>query len=87
LAANPDARADDRPAALGGTAPFLYGTARQVVFGGVTFERPRIGLSRATSGSSARSERDGILGNDLLRNFVVTVDYRRRTLVLVPPGE
>jgi hypothetical protein len=87
LDAIPDAKADDRPAALGGTAPFLYGTAQRVVFGGVPFDRPRIGLSRATSGSSARSERDGILGNDLLRNFVVTVDYHRRRLVLEKPGE
>jgi len=87
LDAIPDAKADDRPAALGGTAPFLYGTARRAVFGGVTFDHPRIGLSRATSGSSSRSERDGILGNDLLRNWVVTVDYRRRTLVLEKPGE
>ena len=30
---------------------------------------------------------DEDLGNDLLRNFVVTVDYRRRTLVLEKPGE
>ena len=87
LDAIPDAKAEDRPAALGGTSPFLYGTARHVVFGGVTFEHPRIGLSRATSGSSSRSERDGILGNDLLRNWLVDVDYSRRTLVLVPPGE
>jgi hypothetical protein len=87
LTAMPDAAPENRPAALGGTAPFLYGTGRRVVFGGVPFDRPRIGLSRATSGSSSRSERDGILGNDLLRHFVVTVDYRRRTLVLEKPGE
>ena len=87
LTAMPDAAPDNRPAALGGTAPFLYGTGRRVVFGGVPFDRPRIGLSRATSGSSSRSERDGILGNDLLRHFAVTVDYRRRTLVLEKPGE
>ena len=81
-----DAKPDDWPAALGGTAPFLYGTARRVVFGGVHFDCPRIGLSRATSGSSSRAERDGILGNDLLSHFVVTVDYRQRRLVLVKPG-
>ena len=81
-----DAKAFDRPAALGGTAPFLYGTARRVTIGTLTFERPRLGLSRATSGSSSRSERDGVLGNDLLKDHVVTVDYRRRTLVIERPG-
>ena len=86
LAHIPDAAPDDRPAALGGTAPFVYGTARRVVFGGVTFDNPRIGLSRATSGSSSRSERDGILGNDLLSHFIVTLDYARLTLLLEPRG-
>ena len=81
----PDAAPLDRPAALGGTAPFLYGTARRVTFAGIPFERPRLGLSRAQTGSSSRSDRDGIIGNDLLRRFVMTVDYRRRTLVLERP--
>jgi hypothetical protein len=81
----PDAKTSDRPAALGGTAPFLYATVPRVTLGGVVFDRPRIGLSRAQSGSSARTERDGIIGNDLLRQFVVTVDYTRRTLVLERP--
>ena len=83
--AMPDAAPADRPAALGGTAPFLYGTARRVTFAGATFERPRLGLSRATTGSSSRRERDGIVGNALLEAFVMTVDYRRRQLVLQPP--
>jgi predicted aspartyl protease len=87
LDAIPDAKAGDRPAALGGTAPFLYGTAREVVLGGVTFEHPRIGLSRAMSGSSSRSERDGILGNDLLSQYLFDVDYRHRRLVLIKPGD
>ena len=81
----PDAKAADRPAALGGTAPFLYGTGRRVTLGGLVFDRPRLGLSRAQSGSSARTERDGVIGNALLENFVVTVDYTRRTLVLERP--
>jgi Aspartyl protease len=72
----------DRPAALGGSAPFLYATATRVTLGGLVFERPRIGLSRAQSGSSSRGDRDGIIGNDLLRHFVMTVDYSRRLLVL-----
>ena len=77
-----DAKAADRPAALGGTAPFLYATARRAALGPLSFDRPRLGLSRATTGSSSRSERDGIIGNELLQLFVMTVDYRRRILVL-----
>jgi hypothetical protein len=72
----------DRPAAIGGTAPFVYGTGRRLTLGGLTFERPRLGLSRATSGSSSRRERDGIIGNDLLQDFVMTVDYGRRIIAL-----
>ena len=81
----PDAKAADRPAALGGTAPFLYGTGRRVTLGGLVFDRPRLGLSRARSGSSSRSERDGVIGNALLEEFVMTVDYTRRMLVLHRP--
>jgi hypothetical protein len=81
----PDAMAADRPAALGGTAPFLYGTGRRVTLGGLGFDRPRLGFSRARSGSSSRSERDGIIGTALLQDFVVTVNYTRRTLVLQRP--
>ena len=82
VAAMPDAAASDRPAALGGTAPFLYGIGTRATLGSLTFDRPRLGLSRATTGSSSRSERDGIIGTELLRTFTMTVDYRRRTLVL-----
>lgn len=78
----PDAAAASRPAGIGTPAPFLYGTVRRVIVGGRTFEGVRLGLSRATSGSSARSDRDGILGNDLLRHFIVSIDYRRHVLVL-----
>jgi hypothetical protein len=78
----PDAAPAERPAGLGTPAPFLYGTVRSVVFGGRAFDKPRVGLSRATSGSSSRSDRDGIIGNDLLRRFTVTFDYRRRVIVL-----
>jgi hypothetical protein len=74
----------DRPAGIGATAPFLYGTGKQVRLGGLTFDRPRLGLSRATAGSSASDRRDGVIGNQLLRAFLTTFDYRRRQLVLQP---
>ena len=77
-----DTTSVDRPAGLGGAAPFLYATAKRVTLGGLVFERPRIGLSRAQTGSSSRRDRDGIIGNALLEQFVMTVDYRNRTIVL-----
>jgi len=80
--AMPDAAASARPAGIGGTAPFVYGTGKRLVLGGMRFEQPRLGLSRATLGSSSRSERDGIIGNALLARFVATFDYQRRALVL-----
>jgi len=91
----PEATAADRPAAIGGTAPFLYATGRRAAIdgesldaagrrtaGSVVFDRPRLGLSRAQTGSSASDARDGIIGNELLRRYLMTIDYRRRTLVL-----
>lgn len=78
----PEVASAQRPAALGGTAPFVYATARRVTLAGQVFDAPRIGLSRAESGSSSRSERDGVIGNALLERYVMTVDYRRKLLVL-----
>jgi len=83
----PDAAARARPAGIGGSAPFLYGTVRRVVLGGMVFEKPRIGFSQATGGSSSRTERDGIVGNLLMSQFRVTFDYARRRAVFEKPGD
>jgi hypothetical protein len=77
-----NAEEENRPAAIGSKAPFFYGNARRVEFAGQVFENPRLGLSRATSGSSSRGERDGVLGNFVVRDFRMTVDYRRRVIVI-----
>jgi len=79
--------ADDtvRSAAIGGTAPFIYGTGRRIALGTLAFDNPRLGLSRATRGSSASGTRDGIIGNALLERFVVTFDYQRRMVMFEPP--
>ena len=81
-----DVESRDRPAAIGGAAPFVYGTGRRVRLGAIEFDRPRLGLSRAMGGSSARDDRDGIIGNALLQAFRVTFDYRRKSLVFERSG-
>lgn len=80
----PDAAPSNRQAGIGTPAAFLVGKAK-VIFGGRAFDAARVGLSRAASGSSSRSDKDGIIGNDLLRNFLVTIDYGRRVVVLLRP--
>jgi hypothetical protein len=75
-----------RPAAIGGSAPFVYGTARRIVLGGMVFDSPRVGFSRATAGSSSRTEKDGIIGNLLMERFRVTFDYNRRMAIFESPA-
>ncbi len=47
----------------------------------------RVALSRATTGLSASTEFDGVIGAAVLRRFRVVVDYPRRSLTLEPLGE
>jgi hypothetical protein len=86
LEAVPDAVPEARPAGIGGMAAFVYGTGRRVELGGMRFEAPRLGLSRASGGSSARAERDGIIGNALMGRFVVTFDYPQGVVTFERPG-
>ena len=80
LDAVPNATMSARPAGIGGSAPFVYTTGKRLTVGGLTFDAPRLGLSRATAGSSSRSGRDGIIGNMLLEQYVMTLDYERRVV-------
>ena len=75
----------NRGAAIGSPTPIVRGIAKRVVFAGRSFDGPTLGLSRATSGSSSRNDKDGVLGGDLLRHFIMTVDYRRKMLILETP--
>jgi len=75
-----------RPAAIGGPAAFVYGTGRRISIGSLAFDGPRLGLSRATAGSSASAERDGIIGNSILERFVVTFDYPNLSVYFERPA-
>ena len=53
-----------------------------VTFGDAIMPDVRAALSAATTGLSASTDFDGIIGAASLRRFVVTVDYPGRRLIL-----
>lgn len=52
-------------------------------------EKSNVGEQQAASLESrlTNNQSDGILGFDVLKHFVVTIDYKRRLLHLAPPSE
>lgn len=80
----------------GGSAPVMYGRAEGFVLKGrgqeYTVELPPwpaavlMGNSALDDSLKAKGA-DGLLGNFLLSNFVVTLDYRRKLVLLYPPDQ
>jgi len=52
--------------------------ATNLIWGGVTFERPTVNLAEVDIGR---------IGKEVLQNFVVRIDQRRKELVLTPPAQ
>jgi len=50
--------------------------------GGVTVARPVLAITRGARGINALENVDGIIGNDILERFTVTLDYRRQRVLL-----
>lgn len=61
--------------------------ARHMTLAGWTFDRPSVEAFRTTTGSGGYTDSDGILGNEVLRRFSVTIDYSRKSLGLEPNAE
>jgi len=55
-------------------------TLGSVAFGQAVITEPNATLSTATAGLNASEDFDGIIGAELLRRFVVTIDYPRRRM-------
>ena len=50
--------------------------------GGITLARPVLAITRGEKGISALENVDGIIGNDILERFTVTLDYRKQRVLL-----
>ena len=49
--------------------------------GGITVERPVLAITRGEKGISALENVDGIIGNDILERFTMTLDYRKQRVL------
>ena len=47
-------------------------------------ERPIASLSQATQGATAQKDIGGMLGDEVLRRFILTFDYSRKRMILEP---
>jgi len=53
-----------------------------LVVGGVTIMRPVLAITRGKKGISVLENVDGVIGNDILERFTVTLDYRAQRVLL-----
>ena len=53
-----------------------------LAIGGVTIARPVLAITREKKGISVLENVDGVIGNDILERFTVTLDYRAQRVLL-----
>jgi hypothetical protein len=83
---SPGARVLRHAGSLTGGTSYELARAKAVTLGAAAFHDVLIGFSRDRVGSGSRTDRAGTLGNGLLRNFYMIVDYGRRRLILESTG-
>lgn len=69
---------------VGGPARTYASRARSLTLGPVVVHRPVVALSSAKHGAFSDPNYDGNVGTGLLKRFVTTFDYSRRTMYLRP---
>ncbi|HKS22968.1 MAG TPA: aspartyl protease family protein [Thermoanaerobaculia bacterium] len=69
---------------IGGASQQRFGRAKRFAFAGFTLDAPVISAALDRAGATATSQVDGLIGAEVLRRFTVTLDYKRRRLLLAP---
>lgn len=69
---------------IGGATHQRFGRAKRFAFAGVTFDAPIVSAATDRAGATAMAQVDGLIGAEILRRFTVTLDYKRRRLLLAP---
>jgi predicted aspartyl protease len=70
-----------------GRTEFLTLPAGRITLSRWSFDEPRIKIYGHDVGAGGSSETDGLLGNEILRHFVVTVDYAHARMILEPAAK
>lgn len=71
---------------VGGMATMRGATAKSVVLGGLELGQTQVFLPESAGGMSSSKRIDGNIGNPVLKQFTVLLDYERNRLVLYPPA-
>jgi hypothetical protein len=82
----PDGPTRIAPSLASGDLKLVRLPARRLHLGVWSFDDPYVQAHREPVGSGAYSDTDGVIGNEVLRRFRLTVDYSRRLLGLQPTG-
>jgi len=69
---------------IGGATQQRFGRAKRIAFAGFALDAPVISAALDRAGATAMSGVDGLIGAEILRRFTVTLDYKRRRLLLAP---
>ena len=70
---------------IGGKSEAYAATGANLLIGAVDIEHPPVMVVEAGRGFSESSTVDGNIGNQLLRNFSILMDYSKKKLYILPP--
>jgi Aspartyl protease len=84
LELGPDGPTRIAPSLASGDLKLVRLPARRLRVGSWSFDDPFVQAHRESIGSGAYTDTDGVIGNEVLRRFRLTVDYSRRMLGLEP---
>ncbi len=68
----------------GGSSVNHNGRIKEVIIGGYKIDNPIVSLSNNTRGGMARSDIGGLIGNEILKRFIVIFDYANSRMILEP---
>ena len=72
---------------VGGKSKNWTGHVTALQLGCFTIPQPIADFSETTAGSMGRTDIAGVIGAEVLKHFMVTLDYRRNRLILEPCDE